>query len=169
MRKTSLNAATQQLGGLSADEFQFHQGGGTFNGSFFGESVGMVARPGGNGRTFEQDLAGARNLVGQEIWIRVAEVFERADKQPPTGFQLGLRDKNGVESWVDSDDVGGVPRPFPRNPATMKTMLKTLRFKSGCFARTRRLDLKSVTTILLRCNRTDERALAFDDLQIVAG
>lgn len=167
--KNSLNAPTQQLGGLSADEFQFHQGAGAFNGSFFGSSVGMVARPGGNGRLFVQDLAGKRDLTKMEIWVRVAEVFVgQTVSGDPTGFQLGLRDSNGVESWVDSDDVGGLPRPFPRNPATMKTMLKTLRFKSGCFAVNSKVDLSSITTILLRCNRKDERALAFDDLQIVA-
>jgi hypothetical protein len=167
--KNSLGAPTQQLGGMSADEFQFHQGGGAFNASFFGSSVGMVARPGGNGRLFVQDLAGNRDLANRKIWIRAAEVFAgQAVGGPGTGFQLGLRDANGVESWVDSDDVGGLPRPFPRNPATMKTMLKTLRFKSGCFTVNSRLDLSSITTILLRCNRKDERALAFDDLQIVA-
>jgi hypothetical protein len=166
--KNSLNAATQQIGGLSADEFPFRQGGGAFNGSFFGESVGMVARPGGNGRIFVQDLAGKRDLTKQEIWVRVAEVFDgHPNNVAATGFQLGLRDANGTEAWVDSDDVGGLPRPFPRKPATMKTMLKTLRFKPGCFAGNRKLDVASITTILLRCNRSDERALAFDDLQIV--
>lgn len=165
----SLNAPTQQLGGLSADEFPFRQGGGAFNGSFYGDSIGMVARPGGNGRLFAHDLATQRDLAGQEIWIRVAEVFERADNGPPTGFQLGLRDHNGTEAWVDSDDVGGVPRPFPRNPSTMKTMPKTLRFKADCFTVGRRFDVKAVTAILLRFNRSDERALALDDLQIVAG
>ena len=49
----------------------------------------------------------------------------------------------------------------------MKTMLKTLRFKSGCFAIDRALDLTAITAVLLHCNRSDERALAFDDLQIV--
>jgi hypothetical protein len=165
--QNSLGFATQQFGGLSADEFPFRQGGGSFNGSFFGDSIGMVARAGGNGRLFAQDLGKPRNLSNHEIWIRVAEVFDRPDNRPPTGFQLGIRDQKGTESWVDSDDVGGVPRPFPRNPSTMKTMLKTLRFKSGCFAVNRSLDLKAVTAILLRCNRADERALAFDDLQVV--
>ena len=165
----SLNAPTQQLGGLSADEFPFRQASGAFNGSFYGDSIGMVAPPGGNGRLFAQDLATPRDLAGHEIWIRVAEVFQRADEGPPTGFQLGLRDQNGTEAWVDSDDVGGVPRPFPRNPSTMKTMLKTLRFKADCFAVSRTFDVTAVTTILLRFNRSDERALAFDDLHIVAG
>jgi hypothetical protein len=167
--KNSLNAPTQQLGGLSADEYPFRQGAGAFNTSFFGDSVGMVAKPGGSGRLFVQDLAGKRDLTKQEIWVRAAEVFGgRPDKAPPTGFQLGLRDANGTESFVDSDDVGGLPRPFPRKPSTMKTMLKTLRFKSSCFtAKDKKLDLSAITAILIRCNRADRRALAFDDLQIV--
>ena len=166
--KNSLNAPTQQLGGLNAGEFKFHQGAGAFNNSFFGESVGMVAKPGGSGRVFVQDLAGKRDLTKQEIWIRAAEVFGgRPNNLGPTGFQLGLRDANGVEAFVDSDDVGGLPRPFPRNPSFMKTMLKTLRFKSSCFPGKTKLDLSAITAILIRCNRADERALAFDDLQIV--
>lgn len=163
----SFGGTTQQLGGLSADEFQFRQGPGAFNGSFFGDSVGMVARPGGNGRVFVQDLKGNRDLTNSEIWIRVAEVFDNRSNGDPTGFRLGLRDANGLESWIDSNDVGGIPRPFPRNPATMKTMLKTLRFKAGCFAVHNRLNLSAITTILLHFDRRDERALAIDDLQIV--
>ena len=27
-----------------------------------------------------------------------------------TGFKLGLEDKNGGRAWVDSDEVGGLPR-----------------------------------------------------------
>jgi hypothetical protein len=165
--QNSLGAPTQQLGGLSADEFPFRQGLGAFNGSFFGESIGLVVRPGGNGRIFVQDLAGRQDLTNKEIWVRVAEVFERPIDGPLTGFQLGLRDANGIEVWIDSDDVGTIPRPFPRNPRTMKTMLKTLRFRSGCFTVNSQLNLSSITSIMIRCNRTDERALAFDDLQIV--
>lgn len=165
----SLGAATMQLGGMSADEFPFRRGAaGAFNNSFYGDSIGMVARAGGNGRLFVQDLGGRRDLVNHEIWIRCAEVFGGEKDGAATGFRLGLRDANGTESWIDTDDVGGLPRPFPRNISTMKTMLKTLRFRAGCFAVGNRLDLASVTTILLHCNRSDRRALAFDDLQIVA-
>jgi hypothetical protein len=165
----SLGAPTQQIGGLSADEFQFHQGAGSFNGSFFGDSIGMVARPGGSGRIFVQDLAGTRDLTKSEIWIRAAEVFAgQTGTAPPTGFRVGVRDANGSEAWLDSDDVTGVPRPFPRKPSTMKTMLKTLRFKPSCIDAKSKVDLSRVTAVLLQCDRRDERALAFDDLQIVA-
>jgi hypothetical protein len=36
--------------------------------------------------------------------------------------------------WVDSDEVGGLPRPYARNPGMIKTMLKTMRFKASCFS-----------------------------------
>jgi hypothetical protein len=49
----------------------------------------------------------------------------------------------------------------------MKTMLKTLRFRTGCFATATKLDLTAVTAILFRFDRRDERDLALDDLQIV--
>ncbi|HEX8406257.1 MAG TPA: hypothetical protein VF670_16650, partial [Duganella sp.] len=166
----SLGAPTLQQGGMSADEYPFRRGAsGAFNTSFYGDSIGMVARAGGNGRLFVQDLGGKRDLVKHDIWIRAAEVFGGgAADGAATGFRLGLRDANDTEAWVDSDDVGGLPRPFRRNIGTMKTMLKTLRFHSDCFAANSRLDLTSVTVILLLCNRSDRQALAFDDLQIVA-
>lgn len=164
----SLGAATQQQGGLSADEYQFHQGSGSFNGSFFGDSVGMVARAGPSTRVFVEELNQKFDLTGKEIWIRVAEVFAQFDNSaPPTGFKLGLRDSNGTQVWVDSIDVGVLPRPFPRNTSTMKTMLETRRFRAGCFTSGTKLDLRSISAIMLACDRNDERALAFDDLQIV--
>jgi hypothetical protein len=47
-------------------------------------------------------------------------------------------------------------------------MLNTIRFKADCFkVGNRRLALTKVNAILIACNRSDERALAFDDLQIV--
>lgn len=166
----SLGATTHQQGGLSADEFPFNRGSGAFNGSFFGDSIGLVARAGGNTRLFVEDLDQRRDLTGREIWIRVAEVFTGvANSAPTTGFRLGLRDANGTEAWVDSDQVGFLPRPFPRNPSNMKTMLETRRFRTGCFTTGGKLDLTSISAIMLACDRSDERALAFDDLQIVTG
>ena len=47
-------------------------------------------------------------------------------------------------------------------------MLKTLRFKADCFVSVEpKLKLQSIHAILIRCNRRDKRALAFDDLQVV--
>jgi hypothetical protein len=67
---------------------------------------------------------------------------------------------------VDCDDVGGVPRPFPRLDTFTKTMPSTLRFPTVCFAATG-IDLRNVRALLLRLNRGDRRRLAFDNLQIV--
>ena len=47
-------------------------------------------------------------------------------------------------------------------------MLSTVRVKANCFqAIERRLNLSAARALLIACNRTDERATAFDDLQVV--
>ena len=44
----------------------------------------------------------------------------------------------------------------------------TIRFKADCFkVGNRRVSMTKVRALLIACNRRDERALAFDDLQIV--
>jgi hypothetical protein len=170
----SLGLATAQSGGLSADEFPFAQapaGGGApgaFNDSFFGQTTGMVARPGGPSRLFRSEIGG-KNLRRKEIWIRAAEVVAQQGVVPSgaSGFQLGVEDVSGVTAFVDVDVVGGLPRPYA-HPWSTKSMLNTIRFKAECFkVGHRRLKLGNVRALLIACNRTDERALAFDDLQIV--
>ena len=66
---------------------------------------------------------------------------------------------------MDSDDVGGLARPYLRNPGMIKTMLSTLRFRGACF-KGREFTPKKVVAILIRCNRKTFRQMAFDDLQI---
>jgi dienelactone hydrolase len=170
----SLALPTGQSGGLNADEFPFAQaplGGGApgaYNDSFFGQTVGMVAKPGGTGRLFRSELGG-KDLTKREIWIRAAEVVQRQGfvPQDASGFQLGIEDANGVTAFVDVDLVGGLPRPYP-HPFATKTMLNTIRFKTDCFKKVNpRLALEKANALLITCNRSDERALAFDDLQIV--
>jgi hypothetical protein len=163
----SLGQPTAQLNGMSADEFPFDRVAGAFNSSFYGLSIGMVARPGQAGRVFRSELAKVANLSKKEIWIRAAEVTDGSSVATgSTGFELGLEDSNGVQAWVDSDDIGGLPRPYARNPGMIKTMLNTLRFKVPCF-KAKEFRSDSIQAILIRCNRNDERALAFDDLQII--
>lgn len=162
----SLGLGTTQSGGMSADEFPFAQAPGAYNTSFYGESTGMVAEPGGTTRRFRSQT-GKRDLRKLEIWIRAAEVYAGSIPAGSTGFQLGIEDANGTIAWVDSDLVGGLPRPYDR-PSAVKSMLKTLRFKSACFTTVQpKLKLANTRAILIRCNRRDERALAFDDLQLV--
>jgi len=163
----SLGRPTSQLNGMSADEFPFDRVPGAFNSSFYGLSIGMVARPGRPGRVFRSELKKVADLSKSEIWIRAAEVTDGASVAAgSTGFELGLEDSNGVQVWVDSDDIGGLPRPYARNPGMIKTMLNTLRFKVPCF-KARGFKRDSIRAILIRCNRNDERAIAFDDLQII--
>jgi hypothetical protein len=159
---------------MSADEFPFAQaasGGGApgaFNDSFFGQTIGMVARPGGTGRLFRSEI-GQKDLRKKEIWIRAAEVVAKQGTVPAgaSGFQLGVEDVNGITAFVDVDLVGGLPRPYA-HPFSTKSMLNTIRFKSECFKiGQRRLNLGKVRALVIACNRKDERATAFDDLEIV--
>jgi len=177
--RNSLNMPTMQLAGMHADEFPFRQEGGAFNNSFFGNSMGMVAESRYVNGRFRSQLREQMDLAEHEIWIRVAEVYNGSSiPTGATGFELGLEDTNGVVVWVDSDSVGGLPRPYHRKADdeaedwpgwdTTKTMLKTLRLRGSCYAAANReFNIGTVIAILIRCNRDDQRALAFDDLQIV--
>lgn len=178
--------ATNSLGqpntqsGLTANHYPFSQATpGRFNNSFFGQTTGMVAVPGGGAGTFRSQLAGNLNVTKKEIWIRVAEVYTGSIPAGAAGFKLGLEDFHGTTAWVDSDDVGGVPRPFDRKAYDLaqwyqtdktKTMLKTIRFRTGCFhhKRKKRFQPNKIHAILIRLDRQDGRPLAFDDFEIVS-
>lgn len=184
-RNISLNsqsAPTTQSGGLTAAEFDFQQGVlSSFNRSFFGKTVGMVAQTSAAAGLFRSELASVVNLTGRELWVRVAEVYNGTSVPAVgTGYQIGIEDATGSTSFADSNDAGGLPRPFDRRADDVarlapffgaaadrtKTMPKTQRFAAGCFARTG-VDLTRVRAVLLRLDRGDNRALAFDQLQIV--
>jgi len=128
----------------------------------------MVVRPGGTGRLFRSEIGG-KDLTKKEVWIRAAEVVAQQGVVPngASGFQLGVEDANGVRVFVDVDLVGGLPRPYP-HPFATKSMMDTIRFKADCFkVGNKRLSLTKIQALLIACNRKDERALAFDELQIV--
>jgi hypothetical protein len=160
----SLNQLTAPAGGLIADEYAFRQGGGAYNGSFFGDTIGMVAEGEQNG-TFRSPLDKPVEVSKKEIWIRAAEVFEGSIPPDAPGFQVGVEDPAGNVSWVDVDDSGGLPRPFDRFGWLTKTMLKTFRFPGHCFSGPRgKLEARA---LLLRLNRRGGRPIAFDVLQVV--
>jgi hypothetical protein len=163
----SLGAPNTQTGGINAAEFPFDQPPApAFNSSFYGLTTGMVVDPKKSGGIFREELKSKINLTKREVWLRCAEVTDGSTvAQSETGFLLGLEDANGTRAWVDCGDVGGLPRPYPRNPGMIKTMLSTLRFRGACFT-ARRFELKKVVAILIRCNRREPRPIAFDDLQI---
>ena len=178
----SMGAPTSTSGGLTANEHPFAQGlPGRFNDSFFGNTVGMVALAEDKLGTFRSKFDKDRDLRKLEVWIRAAEVYNGSSVPPgATGFLLGLEDINGVVAWVNSDGVGGLPRPLDRRAWDLtqwyatdktKTMLKTLRFPIACFRSTRvprkQFNAAKVRAVLLRLSRADKRALAFDDLQLV--
>jgi hypothetical protein len=162
--KNSMNEPTAQTG-LTADEHGFGQGlPAQFNNSFYGDTVGMVAVPRKKNGTHRSQLAKGTSVLGKEIWIRTADVFDGAVASGATGFELGIELSGGTVKWVDSDDVGGMPLPFDRGSIT-KTMPKTLRFPVSCFGLTKRNS--QIRAIVIQLNRAKPRALAFDDLQIV--
>jgi hypothetical protein len=180
--KNSMAAPTTQSGGLVADEHPFAQGAaGRFNDSFFGATIGMVAQSGARAGVFRSQFNRRRDLRRREIWVRAAEVYNGANVPAgASGFLLGLEDDQGTVAWVNSDGVGGLPRPMDRRAWDLtqwyaadktKTMLRTLRFPIHCFKsppRSRQpFDARRVVAVRLRLDRMDKRALAFDDLQIV--
>jgi hypothetical protein len=64
--------------------------------------------------------------------------------------------------------VGGVPRPFDDPPGSTKSMMSTLRFPVSCFKPEEvKFEQRDVRAILIRFDRPDPRAIAFDVLQIV--
>lgn len=176
--QNSLGQPTQQTLGLTADEFRFSQSGGPqFNPTFFGNTIGMVARSRQPSGEFRSELGRALTVRRREVWVRAAAVYNR-DQVPPraAGFELGLEDRNGQTAWVDVDDIGGLPHPFDRRVDDLatfgsdftKTMLKTLRFPGHCFgAANPRLDLDQIQAVLIRLNRGDQVPIAFDQLQFV--
>lgn len=175
----SLGKPTSQSGGLTADEFVFRRSAaGSFNATFFGNTRGMVAQSREASGQFRSQLDDPQDLRGREVWVRAAEVYNGTSVPAgATGFQLGLEDAAGVVAWVDSDGVGGLPRPYDRRADDLmavgsdftKTMLKTLRFPVACFRDADgRFDPSRVRAVLFRLNRMDQRALALDVLQIVS-
>jgi hypothetical protein len=165
--KNSLGQPNTQTGGINADHFRFDRPpAAAFNSSFYGLTTGMVAKPKEAGGIFREQLKGKLDMTKREIYLRCAEVTDGSTvAATPTGFSLGLEDSNGIQAWVDSDDVGGLFRPYPRNPGMIKTMLSTLRFRGVCFTAAK-FQLSSVVAVLIRCDRTQPSPIAFDDLQI---
>lgn len=162
----SLGLPTSAGGGAVADEYRFGQVGGAFNPSFFGQTVGMVLFSKEQGGGDFRSEVGDVDLRKRQVWVRVAEVVDGGVAKSGVSFDLGLEDVNGTVGWIGSASVGGVARPFER-PGQSKTMLSTLRFDPRCIGRRTRLDLRRIVAIHLRPTNGDDRALAFDDLQLV--
>ncbi len=160
----SLGLPTSANGGAFADEYPFDQVGGAFNSSFFGLTVGMVLEAEEEG-TFRSEV-GEVDLSEAQVWLRVAEVGGASVASSGVSFELGLEDVHGTTGWISSASVGGVPRPFER-PGQSKTMLSTLRFDPGCIGRRSGLDRRRIAAIHLKFTSERDRAIAFDDLQLV--
>ncbi|MEA2639082.1 MAG: hypothetical protein QOF51_476, partial [Chloroflexota bacterium] len=107
--QNSLGRPNTQAGGMAADEFRFAQAGGSFNGSFFGNTTGMVASPRDPGGTFRFELAVPAPIAGRELWVRAAEVYDfKAAPAMATSFEIGVERGSGARTWLDVNEVGGL-------------------------------------------------------------
>jgi hypothetical protein len=193
IRRNTRGQTNTWAGGLTAQRCEFSQTGCqvtkqvgraiTRNKPFYGNTRGMVAWSSLKSGRFKWLLGGTMDLRGREIRIRAAEVYHGSSVPVgATGFKLGLADARDKRGFVDSDDVGGLPRPYDRRaddfaiferdfdfPDFTKTMLKTLRFPVACIVARAEpsFDPTKVRAIVLWMDRNDGRALAFDQLQIV--
>jgi len=187
IRRNTRGQINTWAGGLTAQRCEFaltgcnlaKTGGAiTINKTFYGNTRGMVARSSLKSGRFKWVLGGTMDLSGREIRIRAAEVFDGSSVPVgATGFKLGLADARDKRGFVDSDDVGGLPRPYDRSADDLtiigrdftKTMLKTLRFPVSCIVARADpgFDPKKIRAIVLWMDRNDGRELAFDQLQIV--
>ena len=117
IKVNTLGQAVTLSGSVKARIFPFNwKDSNAYNISFFGNTKGMVVWPAvtrGTGQIREQ-LTKAEDLTNKEVWIRAAEVYKGCIPAGATGFQLGLEDTGGKVVWVDSDQVGGLPRPYDR-------------------------------------------------------
>lgn len=186
IRRNTRGQLNTWAGGLTAQRCEFVKtgcrlvrgGAATIDTTFYGDTRGMVARSSLRSGRFKWVLGGAMNLSGREIRLRAAEVYNGSSVPAgSTGFKLGLADVRDKRGFVDSADVGGLPRPYDRRADDFaifgtdhtKTMLKTLRFPVSCIVdrAERGFDVRKVRAIVLWIDRNDGRELAFDQLQIV--
>jgi hypothetical protein len=170
----SLGAPTAQMDGLVADEVDDHQvwaACSSGDSTYFGLTSRMEAWTLRRDGQFRSELDTVHDLTDREVWVRAAEVHD-PPTVPSTGtsFELGLEDRHGVVAWVPVDHVGGLARPYDRGDCFVKTMLTTSRFPTACYAAEEGdLDITQIVALRLRLpDATDERRVAFDDLQIAA-
>ncbi|MGF1599109.1 MAG: hypothetical protein ACFCVK_19675 [Acidimicrobiales bacterium] len=171
--ENSLLGSTDQLNGLIAEEVDHVQTNyyGTCvpgESTYYGRTTRMEAWAQEANGEFRSELDRPYSVVGSEIWIRAAEVHDPPDPPPDNmSFDLGVEWSSGSVSWVNSEEVGGVPAIYSRSDCGDKTMFTTLRFPGGCFPDRPRED--DVIAIRLRLSGAHgERKLACDDLEIVA-
>jgi len=173
--KNTLLQTITKFGYKESGEYPFSQSPAMFNGSFFGNTRGLVVQRSSDKNQFTSPLKKPTDLGGKEIWIRCAEVYTGSVPPDATGFKIGLVDKDDTTVFIDSKSAGGVPRPFDRRSDDLahfgkdltKTMLKTLRFPIDCFKIGTKIKTDSIKAIVLHLDRADNRALAFDQWQIV--
>lgn len=146
--------------------------------SYYGETAALLVASGNVHGTYRYALP-TNDVHARHLCLRAAEHYARNSAFPPSasGFQVGLEDASGVTAWVDSDRLGGLPRPYFRKTHDLskfrglditKTMPETFRFPSSMFVEVEpSLDLSNIVAVILRFDRDDERVFLFDDIFIV--
>jgi len=132
IRRNTRGRSNTWAGGLTAQRCQLSRAGcqltkraggtPTVNRSFYGKTRGMVAWSHLKSGRFKWVLGGTMDLKGREIRIRAAEVYDGSSVPVgATGFTLGLADARDRRGFVDSDEVGGLPRPYGRSADDLRS------------------------------------------------
>lgn len=168
--RNSLNLPTQSSNN-SVDEHRFDQTTLGFNSSFYGDTNGMVIEPvrGEVGRF--RTSVGNKNYSDEnlEVWVRVGEIYDinSISSSIISSSKIGIEDTKGTISWISTNEVMGIPRPYERADS-QKTVPNTLRFPIKCFkSKNSLLDLTKITAFLIE-NANDGRAIAYDSFQVIS-
>jgi peptidoglycan hydrolase-like protein with peptidoglycan-binding domain/subtilisin family serine protease len=73
--KNTLQQPITKFGYATADEKPFDQTPAAFNGSFFGNTKGLIVKRSATSNQFTSPLPQPTDLTGKEVWIRCAEVY----------------------------------------------------------------------------------------------
>ena len=89
-KTNALMQTITKVGYKESGEYPFSQAPAMFNGSFFGNTTGLVVQRSSEKNQFTSPLKKPTDLTGKEIWIRCAEVYTGSIPANATGFRIGL-------------------------------------------------------------------------------
>ena len=169
--RNTLNGAVANSGGFDVfDEFRFNQGGGdTYNGTFFHDTDGLVARWLKTNETFESEIPAAQsdNSAYRMLSVRIGQVNDSANSASTTmNVTFGLEDGSGLRVNVETVSVGRIPHPYA-HPFGAKSMMRTLRIPFACFDRPPEatVDVSDIEAVHYGSDPTPQGALAIDQIQ----
>jgi hypothetical protein len=167
--QNSLGGSVTASGAMAVfDEFEFRPSGTTFDGSFRGDTNGLVLAW-DNDRLYTTTLPpGQRNVSSfRALSLRVSQLLSQAARNPldePKTLRITLSTGSGTVANTDFDvaDVQTVPYPYEYNDG--KTVLTTLRVPLSSF-RSGKKQLPLTDIAAVRIELLDQGALAIDDIQ----